>query len=114
MSFNLCSSEAIIRKAGLNANTTAVASGALLADYCDKAEGQFCTKTRKDWVTSPGSIVIMEAVADAVSDIAATKLINYDPTAMGRTIAALRMDALKTNSDTIIKDMREKEFKQFS
>ena len=114
MSFNLCTSEAIIRKSGLNANSTAIASTALMADYCDKAEGHFCMKTRKDWVANAGSTVIMQAVADAVSDLAGIKVINYDPDAIGRSLATLRLDVLTDNSDTIIKDLRNKEFHKFS
>jgi hypothetical protein len=110
MSYTLCTSEAIIRKAGANANSTAIASAALLADFADKAEGQLCMKTRKDWVSSYAVTTnFRPALADAVSDLAAMKVINYDMSGYtSRLEAQTMLDVLKDNSDKIIADLKEK------
>ena len=80
MSFTLCSSGAIVRKAGANVNSSAAASGVLLAEFCDEAEGALCAITRYDWVTNYASVKasFKPILTDIVSDLAAMKLISYD------------------------------------
>jgi len=115
MSFTLCSSEAIIRKAGANANSDAVASLALLSNYCDEAEGFVCFKTRYDWVTNIGKVStnFKPMLADATSDLAAMKIINYNMDGFtSRLEAQTMLDVLKDNSAQIIADLKEKENQQ--
>jgi len=108
MSWSLCSSYAAITKAGAYSNSTAIASAALLQDFSDKAEGQICMKTRKDWVSTPSSQTqIINAIADATSDLIAMKIINYDHSGYLKGEAQTMLDVLKDNSDTIIKDLRQ-------
>ncbi len=80
MSFKLCSSEAIIRKAGLNANSAIVASGAALSDWSTQAEGWINSETRVDWVTDIGNVgtEFKGALAEACAAIAANEVIAYD------------------------------------
>lgn len=114
MSFNLCSSHAIVRKAGAYANSTAIASGGLLADYCDKAEGVVCLKCHKDWIGVAPPTTISDAVADAVSDLAAIKVIEYDMGGFTSLNEALGMaNILKDNFNQTIKDLRIKELQTF-
>lgn len=115
MAWGLCSSYAIITKAGLGANSTAVASEALLELFYNQAEAQFNARTRKDWTTIYGGIgtYFKEAIGDAVSDLGAMKVILYD---MGgytsRLEATTILDALKTNSDKIIDDLVKQEYQK--
>lgn len=108
MSWTLCTSGVAITKAGSNVNESVI-SGVLgyLADYSDLAEGMFCMKTRKDWITNPPSNLISGAIADAVSDLIAIKAINYDQSGYLKGEAQTMLDVLKDNSDTIITDLRE-------
>jgi len=80
MSFTLCTSGAIVTKAGANVSSTAAASAAILEQFCDEAEGRICAETRYDWVANIGSIGtnFKPALADACSSLAAVKLIAYD------------------------------------
>lgn len=79
MSFVFCTSGQIIRRAGLYANTVAVASGSLLSDYCDAAEAFVSSATRRDWVTTSGTVGtnFVKILGDTVAMIAAKDVINY-------------------------------------
>ena len=115
MSFNLTTSGAIIDKAGAYVNSTAVASGALLSLYCDMAEATLCGKTRYDWVANIESVGtnFKPMLSDVVSDLAATKLINYDMSGYtSRTEAQTMLDVLSDNANSIIKDLREMNIKE--
>ena len=111
MSWELCTSLAAIYKAGENAASKAV-SAALLADWSEKAQDTFCMKTRKDWVTGFTAIPthLVGCVADAVSDLIAIKIINYnmrDFTTLNE--ATTMIDVLKDNYSDIIRDLKESE-----
>lgn len=115
MSFTLCSSYAIVRKAGANVNTTAAASGALLAEYCDQAEAFIATKTRKDWVSNYASVSanFKPMLADCASDLAAMKLISYDMSGYtSRLEVQTMLDFYRDNSAQIMADLKEKEIQE--
>ena len=115
MSYTLCTSAAIIEKAGANASSVAIASAALLASFADKAESDLCMKTRYDWVANYSSVKtnFKPALADAVSDLAAMKVLNYD--ASGYTSRAeyqTMLNVLWNNFNNLIIDLREKTFQE--
>ena len=115
MSFNLTTSAAIISKAGANASAVAVASGALMALWCDQAEATFCMRTRKDWVTDLTSVTtnFKPMISDAVSDMAAIKVVNYDMSGYtSKREAETILDVLDYNAKGIIKDLSQKEFQE--
>ena len=56
MSFTLCTSGAIVTRAGADANSTATSSGAILAQFSDEAEGFINTYTNVDWVTDYANV----------------------------------------------------------
>ena len=115
MSFVLCSSEAIIAKAGANVNATAVSSNALLSEYYDQAEGAINTETRFDWTDNYTKIGtnFVEVLAEVCSSIAANKLIAYDMSGYTSRFEAQTM--LDVNRDTarigiaVLKDSKVKE-----
>jgi len=78
MAFTLCTSHAITIKAGKDVNSTAAVSLALLTQFSDEAEHEVMLETRYDWVTNTGSVFASHALSQAVSDIAAAKLVDYD------------------------------------
>jgi len=114
MSWTLCTSGQAIRKAGGNANSNIIISGQALADFSDQVEGVVCMKTKKDWISSgAGNDRISGALIDVTSDLIAMKIINYDMSGYTSKLEAQTMlDVLKDNSDTIIKDLREKQFQE--
>ena len=80
MSFTLCTSGAIVVKAGANVSTTASTSGAILEQYSNEAEGRLCAETRYDWIANYSRIKanFKPILDDATSAYAAALLIAYD------------------------------------
>lgn len=74
----LCINADVVKKAGANANATAVAEAATNV-YIKMAEGLLCTATRYDWVTNYTSVSTIgkEVLRDATSSYAAVMAINY-------------------------------------
>lgn len=112
MSWTLCTSGAATVKAGVNANSTITASGAALAEWSDEAESTLCMKTRKDWITDYANVQtnLKPMLADAVSDLIAVKIINYDMSGFtGLNEASTMCDILKDNFNDIVRDLRNDE-----
>jgi len=80
MSFTLTSSGAIVNKSGANVSSTAKASGALIQEFCDMAEGDVCSRTRYDWISAYATLNanFKKIIDDAVSSKASIELIKYD------------------------------------
>jgi len=115
MSWTLSTSGAAIYKAGLNANSTATASGAMLAKFSDQAEGVLCAATRKDWVADYATVTanFKPILDDTVSNLIATEIINYDLSGFtSRAEAQTMLDVLRDNTNRnidILKDDKNKE-----
>lgn len=117
MSFTFCSSYAIIRKAGLNANVNIIASSQALAEWCDMAEGEICMETRRDWLTNYSSLAspIKTALGEAASNFAAMHVIDYDPSGYSSlseasTLLDVLLDKYKTALNTL-KDFKSNDLK---
>lgn len=80
MSFTLCTSSAIVIKAGKNVDTTGAASSAILEQFSDEAEGFINGTTRYDWVANYSKIGTnyKPILADAASALAGSYLVAYD------------------------------------
>ena len=80
MSFTLCTSEAIVAKAGANVNATAAVSGSLLEQFSEVAEGWLAAQTRVDWVANYAKVptTLQPVLAEPVAAWAAKKLIAYN------------------------------------
>jgi len=105
MSWTLTTSGAAIAKAGKNANSTIVASTATLAKWSDDAEAQLAVLTRKNWVTDYDTITanFKPALSEAVSDLIAMKIINYDMSGyIGKREAETMLDVLRDNFSRIL------------
>lgn len=116
-SWNFCTSGAAIAKAGANANSSVIASGALLQKWSEQAEGTICMKCKADFLTNYASIQtpIQQALQDAASDAIAIKIINYDMSGYsGLNEASTMCDILKDDYDTIIKDLREDKYQKIN
>jgi len=111
MAWMFCTSGAAIGKAGVNLNADIWKDETAIADYSNEVEGAISMKTRKDWsgAYATTGILIKQALADATSDLIAIKIINYDMSGYIKGEAQTMLDVLTTNSDTIIKDLREEQ-----
>lgn len=99
-SFNLTTSQACIMKAGAGASQAI--SGALLALYCDYAEGSISALTKYDWVNKWSTVNtnFKGFVSDVVSDMVALQIVLYDTRgyalpAEGQTIINVLYDKIK-------------------
>jgi len=82
MTWTLTASMAAINKAGTHANSTIIASGAALLQYCTDAEGFVCAQCHNDFVANYSSLStqIKGALSSAVSSLIATDIVYYDVT----------------------------------
>ena len=110
MSYSLAASQAIISKAGSGVNPDAAASHALVGRWSNMAEHTFCSLTRRDWLTNTAGDAASGAIEDAVSDLAAMKLISYDMSGYtSRAEAQTMLDVLTDNARRIIDFLKEDE-----
>lgn len=115
MAFTMCSSQAIISKAGLNANSTIVASGAYIEQLSNQAESYINSEAGVNFTDVYSSLnadtkYILEQTA---SDYAATYLIAYDldgyTKATGQTMLDLLTDRVKS-SITLLRNKNTSDF----
>jgi hypothetical protein len=80
MSWTFCTSGAAIVKAGVNANSNIVISGAILAKWSDEAEGNIEAMTRRTWLDSYSSLPtgIKNQLSNICSSMIAKQIIDYD------------------------------------
>jgi len=112
MSWTLTTSGAAIIKAGANANSTIIASGAALEKWSDQAEGRIVTESRRDWVDSYSSVDsgVKEILSDVCSSLIAKQIISYDMSGFTSMREAETM--LDVNDDVILRCMATlKDFK---
>lgn len=115
MSFTLCTSGAIVNKAGAKASTTATTSNAILSDFSDEAESYICMRSRFDWLKNYTSVKtnFKPVLADAVSSIAAMKVVNYDMSKFSTRLEAQTvLDVLRDNAEQILQDLEKKEIQE--
>lgn len=117
MTWTLTTSGAAIIKAGKNASSTIVASGAALLQFCTQVEGRIVAETRRDWVDSYSSVDAgtQNLLGDVASDLIAMKMINYDMSGfISRTEAQTMLDVLRDNASQglrILKDFKSNTIK---
>lgn len=80
MSWTMCTSGAAVAKAGVNASSVAVTSGALMGQWSDEAEGYIEAATRRSWVANFSGLPtgVKAALGNVASSLIANKMINYD------------------------------------
>lgn len=80
MTWTFCTSGAAINKAGANANSTIVASGAALTNWCDEAEAFICSEARVDLVTDYSNLTAngKHILQQLCSDIIGQQIVGYD------------------------------------
>lgn len=105
MSWTLCTSGAAIAKAGVNANSTIIASNATLAEWSDEAEGSINLISHKDWIANYAGIGanFKPILADCASDIIAKRIIAYDMS--GYTSRAEAQTMLDVIEDNLVKNI---------
>ncbi len=116
MAFILCSSGAIVVKAGANASSYAITSGAILTQFSNEAEGLINSMSRYDYTTNYGSLTAnaKTLLGEIASNLAAIYVIQYDMSGFTTRIEAedminvLRDGALRGLS--LIRDEKTKTF----
>lgn len=112
----LCTSEDVIRRSGVNANST-IASFAYTNDYIKTAEGKICLDTRYDWVTDYASISTIgkEILREATASKAAVDVINDDMSGFTSRQEALIMVNINwaKYSDIVAKIVKDNKYKDF-
>lgn len=115
MAWTLCTSGAAIAKAGANANSTIVASGATLAEWSNEVEGTIATRTRQNWSGAFSTINsgFKSALSDVASDLIAMKIISYDMSSYtSRLEAQTMLDVLRDNALQILIALDKDEYKE--
>lgn len=113
MAFTLCSSGAIVRKAGKNVSSDVSASGAFISEASNQAEAHIFRKTRKDWVTNYASVDsnAQATLAEVSSSLAAMDLIRYNMDLYPRKTALGMIDMLYDKAQDGIRDLKEQQIK---
>ena len=80
MSWTLCTSGAAVFRAGTNANSTIVTSGAALEVWSDNAEGKICAECHTDFVTNYSTLTsqIKNALSEVSSALVGQDIVEYD------------------------------------
>ena len=110
MSFSLCTSDAIVFKAGLDVNSGLKTSDAILELVSDEAEGFINAVTRYDWVTNHSKIggQFSGALAAACSAWAARALVDYDKSGyLSKATADSKINLLHDEAVRIIAKINE-------
>lgn len=109
MAWTLCTSGSMISKAGVGANSDIIISGAILADWNEKIEGNIVARTRLDFVS--GAAIndhVVNAASELASDLGAIKIINYDMKGYTSRAEALTMlNVLTDNSNRLFQELKD-------
>lgn len=118
MSWTLHTSGAAIATAGANVNSTIVNYGTsktTLDKWSDEAESLACNEARVDLVTNYSSLTasgktILSSICDAY---VAQKIINYEPSALALSEAALRLNLLQQQLQQGLNQIKEDKVKTY-
>jgi len=112
----LCINADVLKKAGLNHNTTYSAE-AYTNVYIKLAEGKICLDTRYDWVTNYSSVSTIgkEILREAVSCLTAIDVINADMSGYTSRQEALMMVNIlwARYGDIVAKIVKDNNYKDF-
>lgn len=97
MSWTLTTSGAAIAKAGTDANTTVIASNALLASWSDQVEGRIVASTRKNWVGDYASVntYVKQVLDETASLLIGMEIVGYDTSGYAPNHAQLMLDRMR-------------------
>jgi len=101
----LCINADVVKKAGTNANATAVAEASTNV-LIKQAEGVVCAATQYDWVTNYATVTTRgkEVLRDATSSLAAMYVIQWDMSGYpSRIHAETMMDVLDDRFNKLMK-----------
>ena len=117
MTETLCSSAAVKRRAGANADADIIASAAAMSEFINQAEGEIVAQTRRDWVDDYSNVDsgIKECLEAACAARAAMQVIQYDPNAYNslaeaQTLLNVQFDTWNSNLQRL-KDFKSKTIK---
>jgi len=105
----------VIRKAGANANATAIASETIINDFLTQAESEINVATRYNWSDNYATLNadVKGILTEAASNHAAINVVNYDPNAWGLSTTQTKLDVLEKaylRVLSILRDIRAQTF----
>ena len=108
MSFTLCTSDAAIVKAGVNANAALILNVTRLNQFSDEVEASINAITNKDWVADIATVKpnFVGILQDLASDEIAMKIIAHDLQAYGTLEATTMLDLLTNNANRNRENLR--------
>lgn len=108
--FALCSSSAIVYKAGDGVDKTAAASGALLDQFYREAEGRFVGNTHRDWVASANTLNpgVSGAVSLAIASMGGNLLASFNSELYpSREIYQTLLDVNDDNARKVMRELKD-------
>lgn len=119
MAFTLCSSGAIVVKAGKDINEAVQGNAVFLRAISEDAEGMICTTARYNFVSNYPAIRAASSfaeffLANLASDLAAQKLIAYDVSGFpGKSYADNLINILNADAARGLRMLEDKKFVTF-
>jgi len=116
MTATLCSSYAVMNKAGARASSTIVGSSAIMEQFINQAEAVICNELRYNAVTNYGGITVdgKKAFELACSNLAAIYVVNYDNSNfISRAESETILDVLNDGYERAIKQLKDEGVKTY-
>jgi len=111
-----CSGAHVLRKAGVNVNSTVSGAEAFVNDFIAQAESYINVASRNNWSDDYGSLNadVKEILKEAASDLAAIYFINYDMSGYtSRSEAESMVTILRDRANHCISLLRDKKSEDF-
>lgn len=107
----LCNVQDVLDRIGVNANSTIAASTSIVERYIGVSEGIVCSETRIDFITSYSNLStnVKNLLTSCVSSHAARNIIMYDPDAIGRSTAIVRINVNENEFQRNLKALKDVE-----
>ena len=116
MAFTLCTSGAIVTKAGENADATAIASGAILEQFSNEAEAYINAVSRHDWIANFSTIATntKTLLGEACSNLGGIYVIQYNMSGFSTIVEAEDMvNILWARLDKVINLLKDQKVVDF-
>ena len=110
MAWSMCSSGAAIYKAGANADSTAIASASILAEWSNEIEGWINAETRHDWISTPATANFTGILKSVAASLIGNNIIAYNMSGYtSRTEAQTMLDVNRDIATQGLKVLSAKE-----
>ena len=99
----LCTAQDVLDRCGVNANSTVVASTAIIERYIEVSEATICAETRRDWINDYANVPaeVQATLKSCTASHAAKQIIMYDMSGFSTRAEAITM--LNVNQDEFVR-----------